>query len=149
MAAVPHKLEVLERAARRAAIVIGVVAFVGLVTAIHHTSAICLADGSFKSDTFYKAVALRSLAYARPEQPTPVIQDVIRTDGAHEDMLRLVTRHPECCRMGVYKGSEDPPPDLVTRLTGMATKVVTVKVSERGSYRHIFMNNCGRVWSWD
>ncbi|MGH7028077.1 hypothetical protein [Brevundimonas sp.] len=107
---------------------------------------LCLSEGRNVVVREYQVAALRyATAYKMtlaPEVPPSVTEAALE---AH------INANPDCCVFGKVGFSEYEPPPLEAKLTGQASKIVslstgTISGSRQTGYTYVFMNNCGDIY---
>jgi hypothetical protein len=107
---------------------------------------LCLSEGRNLVDWEYQVAALGYAAAYKmtlaPELPPSV------TEAALEDHI---SANPDCCILGKIGFSEYEPPPLEAKLSGQASKIVslstgTISGSRQTGYIYVFMNNCGDIY---
>ena len=107
---------------------------------------ICLANMQWKDEAEYKSAAVRyAISYNMPLIPSISKQSNANQTANH------IAQNPQCCQMGKQGFSEYDPPDIWDRLTGRASKTVSLSTgsipdTNMIGYVYIIMNNCGVVY---
>lgn len=138
----------LERRTRFAVLSFAALVAAAVGNSAYQSSRLCLADMTLRRPDYYKLAALEA---AREHEvkvfpPIPIA-------FTKEALIAYLEANPDCCLMGKHGYSEYDPPTNLDRISGRASKTVSLSsgfipgaTPQMIGYSYILMDNCGALY---